>query len=125
MCLSVWVVRALLNAISKAQWKKRASREREIRGSFPVVPVEPYQGPEHWCFGSYPADRLVGLVVMASASRAEDPGFESRLRRDFSGSSHTSDLKIGTPGTTLQGSGGIGSALGLVCPMLVYCDWVR
>ena len=29
--------------------------------------------------------RLVGLVVKASASRAEDPGFESRLRRHFSG----------------------------------------
>ena len=29
-------------------------------------------------------DRLVDLVVKASASRAEDPGFESRLRRDFS-----------------------------------------
>ena len=29
--------------------------------------------------------RLVGLVVKASASRAEDPGFESRLRRDFFG----------------------------------------
>ena len=29
--------------------------------------------------------RLVGLVVKASASRVEDPGFESRLRRDFSG----------------------------------------
>ena len=30
-------------------------------------------------------DSLVGLVVKASASRAEDPGFESRLRRDFFG----------------------------------------
>ena len=29
--------------------------------------------------------RLDGLVVKASASRAEDPGFESRLRRDFFG----------------------------------------
>ena len=28
---------------------------------------------------------LAGPVVKASASRAEDPGFESRLRRDFSG----------------------------------------
>ena len=28
---------------------------------------------------------LVGLVVKASASGAEDPGFESRLRRDFPG----------------------------------------
>ena len=33
---------------------------------------------------------LVGLVVKASASRAEDPGFESHVRRDFSwvGSHH-------------------------------------
>ena len=30
-------------------------------------------------------DRLVGLVVKASASRAGGPGFESRLRRDFFG----------------------------------------
>ena len=30
-------------------------------------------------------DRLVGLVVKASASRAEGPGFQSRLRRDFFG----------------------------------------
>ena len=44
----------------------------------------------------YVNDRPVGLVVKESASGAEDPGFESRLRRDFSGSSHTSDLKIGT-----------------------------
>ena len=27
--------------------------------------------------------RLAGLVVKTPASRAEDPGFESRLRRDF------------------------------------------
>ena len=46
--------------------------------------------------------RLAGLVVKASPSRAEDPWFESRLRREFSGSSHTSDLKIGTPVATLQ-----------------------
>ena len=49
-------------------------------------------------------DRLVGLVVKASASRAEDPGFESRLRRDFSRSSHTSDFKIDTPVATLPGA---------------------
>ena len=50
------------------------------------------------------SDRLVGLVVKASTSGVEDPGFESRLRRDFSGSSHTSDLKIGTPVATLPGA---------------------
>ena len=31
------------------------------------------------------ADHLVGLVVKATASGAEDPGFGSRLRQDFSG----------------------------------------
>ena len=35
--------------------------------------------------GSSFSDHLVGLAVTASASRTEDPGFESRLRRDFSG----------------------------------------
>ena len=49
-------------------------------------------------------DRLVGLVVKASASRAEGPGVKSRLRGIFSGSSHTSDLKIGTPMATLPGA---------------------
>ena len=48
--------------------------------------------------------RLAGLVVTASASGAEDPGFESRLRRDCSGSSHTTDLKIGTPVVNLPGA---------------------
>ena len=33
----------------------------------------------------YHEDGLVGLVVKASASRAEGPGFESRLPRDFFG----------------------------------------
>ena len=70
--------------------------------------------------------RLVGLVVKASASRAEDPGFESRLHRDFSGSNHTSDFKIGTPVATLpvawhrMVSAGTGRSR---CP--VHCDWVR
>ena len=45
-------------------------------------------------------DRLVGLVVKASASRQEDPG----KLRDFSGLSHTRDLKIGTPVATLAGA---------------------
>ena len=47
---------------------------------------------------------LIGLVVKASASGAEDPGFESHLRQDFSGLSHTSDFQIGTPVATLPGA---------------------
>ena len=53
---------------------------------------------------AYCYDRLDGLAVKASASRAEDPGFESRLRLDFSGSSQTNDLKIGTPVAALPGA---------------------
>ena len=50
-------------------------------------------------------DRLVGLVVKASASRAEDPGFELALQW----------LPCQAPGV-------IGSVLGLVGPVSVYCD---
>ena len=35
------------------------------------------------------SNRLAGLVVKVSASGVGDPGFESRLFREFSGSSHT------------------------------------
>ena len=51
------------------------------------------------------ATLLVGLVVKASASREAGQGFDSRLcRGDFSGSSHTSDLKIGSPVANLPGA---------------------
>ena len=48
--------------------------------------------------------RLVGQVVKTSDPKAEGPEFESRLRRDFSGSGHTNDLNIGTPVATLPGA---------------------
>ena len=48
--------------------------------------------------------RLAGVVVKVSASGEEDPGLDSRLRRDISGSSNSSDLKIGTPVATLPGA---------------------
>ena len=57
-----------------------------------------------------------------SASRAEDQEIESRLRRDFSGSSHTSHLKLAL---LCQAPGVIGSVLGLVGLVSEYCDWVR
>ena len=71
------------------------------------------------------ADHLAGLVVKVSASGAEHPGFESRLRRDFSGSSHASDLQLALQWLPCQAPGITGSALGLVGPLSVYCDWVR
>ena len=36
------------------------------------------------CLSVVLLDSLIGLVVKATASRAEDSGLESRLRRDFS-----------------------------------------
>ena len=80
-----------------------------------------------WLCYSCMYDLLARLVVKASASAAEDPGFESRLRRDFSGSSHTSDLKFDTPVATLPGAWRcrVSAGLVLVGPVSVYCDWVR
>ena len=45
-----------------------------------------------------------GLVVKASSSRVEDPGSNPACAEIFLGSSHTSDLKIGTPVATLPGA---------------------
>ena len=50
-------------------------------------------------------DQLVGLVVKVSDTRVADLEFDSHLcHGDFSGPSHTSDLKIGTPVATLPGA---------------------
>ena len=68
-------------------------------------------------------DRLVGLVVRRPPRERKIPGSNPACTGIFSGSSHASDLKIGTPVATLPGV--IGSALGLVGPVSVYCDWVR
>ena len=43
----------------------------------------------------------------------------------LSGSSHTSDFKLPLHWLPCQALGIIGSALGLVGPVSVYCDWVR
>ena len=66
-----------------------------------------------------PVDRLVGLVVKAFASKAEDPGFESRSRVIPVTS------KLALQWLPCQAPGVIGSMLGLVSPVSVYCDWVR
>ena len=64
-------------------------------------------------------------MVKASASGAEDPGFESRLRRDFLGRVIPVTKKLALQWLPCQVPGVIGSALGLVGPVSVYCDWVR
>ena len=53
------------------------------------------------------------------------PGSNPACAGIFSGSSHTSDLKIGTPVATLPGAWRYRVRVGLVGPVSVYCDWVR
>ena len=49
-------------------------------------------------------DRLVGLVVRRPPRERKIPGSNPACAEIFSGSSHTSDLKIGTPVATLPGA---------------------
>ena len=66
-----------------------------------------------------------GLVVKASALGVEDPRFEFGLRRDFSGQVIAVILKLALQWLPSQVPDIIGSALELVSPVSVYCDWVR
>ena len=50
------------------------------------------------------SDRLVGLVVRRPPRERKIPGSNPACGRIFSGSSHTSDSKIGTPVATLPGA---------------------
>ena len=62
----------------------------------------------------------------SSTSRAEGPGFESGLRRDFFGGRVIPvTSKLALQRLPCQAPGIIGSTLGLVGPVSVYCDWVR
>ena len=54
------------------------------------------------CASAY--DRLVGLVVRRPPRERKVPGSNSACAGIFSGSSDTSDLKIGTPVATLPGA---------------------
>ena len=58
----------------------------------------------------------------ASASREEDPGFESHLHWDRV---IPVTQKLALQWLFCQAPGVIGSALGLVGPVSVHCDWVR
>ena len=60
----------------------RSTHTSDLKSGTPVATLRPLR-----------VDRLVGLVVKASASRAEGPGFESRLRRDFFGVESYQSLK--------------------------------
>ena len=76
-----------------------------------------------YLFWSSTAYRLVGLVVRRSPRERKIPGSNPACDGIFSGSSHTQKLAL--QWLPCQAPGVIGSALGLVGPVSVYCDWVR
>ena len=91
LCTMLYVVAAMpIVVVRLPSPLTRLLRHTSSSSSLPLPLSRPPQ-PPRWPSGK------------ASASRAEVPGFESHLRRDFFGASHTSDLKIGTPVATLPG----------------------
>ena len=116
-CLLLWCHGLLLVHRSCGRVVMRPPRERQTWVRFPFFAVGLFPGR---------VDCLVGLVVKASASRAEDPGFESRLRRGFfRGRVIPVTQKLALQWRPCQAPGVIGSALGLVGPVSVYRDWMR
>ena len=90
--------------------RDRNAISRKTEGLYPICRVT--------------ADRLVGQVVRRPPRERKIPGSNPACTGIFSGSSHTSDLKIGTPVATLPGAWRytVSAGTGLVS---VYCDWVR
>ena len=66
---------------------------------------------------------LVGLVVRRLPREQKIPGSNPTCAKIFLESSHTSDLAL--QWLPRQAPGVIGSVLGLVGAVSVYCDWVR
>ena len=59
---------------------------------------------KNYTFSGSPCRRLVGLVVRRPPRERKVPGSNPTCAGIFSGSSHTSDLNIGTPVATLPGT---------------------
>ena len=71
-------------------------------------------------------DHLIGLLVKASSSRADDPGFNSRLRcGDLGDWVIPVTSKLALQWLSCQVPGVTALALGLVGPVSVYYDWVK
>ena len=69
----------------------------------PVRLLSPTRGHET-CDAFHSIHRLVGLVVRRPPRERKVPGSNPARAGIFSGSSHTSDLNIGTPVATLPGA---------------------
>ena len=70
-------------------------------------------------------NHLVGLVVRRPPQDRKIPGSNPACAGIFSESSIPVTQKLALQSLPCQAPGVIGSALGLVGPVSVYCDWVR
>ena len=110
-CLNRLVLDSLLESTaSLAQWLGDPPRERKIRSSILAG-----------------ASASLASWLRRPPRERKIPGSNPARAEIFPGSSHTSDLNIGTPlaNVPCRAPGVIGSVLGLVGPVSVYCDWVR
>ena len=79
-----------------------------------------------YCTSFAVRDRLVGLVAKASASRTAFLGSIPAFVVDLFPCQVTPETyKFAVQWLPCLTPGAIGSALGLVGPVSVYCDWVR
>ena len=69
--------------------------------------------------------RLVGLVVRCPPQKRKIQGLNPAWAGFFRGRVIPVTLKLALQWLPCQAPGVIGSALGLVGPVSVYCDWVR
>ena len=72
-----------------------------------------------------PCDRIVGLVVRCPPRERKIPGSNPACARIFRSRIIPVTSKLALQWLPCQAPGIIGSALGLVGPVSVYCDWVR
>ena len=96
---------------------------QHISSSYYLAPVISDRASTHFVTMLH---RLVGLVVRRLPRERKIPGSNPACSGIFWGSSHTSDLKkMALQWLPCQEPCVIGSALRLVGPVSVYCDWVR
>ena len=99
-----------MSALSAGEWGSLPTVHGQVipmidKTSIPVAAL-----PDAWCYrvsartGFPLADLLVGLVIRHPPQELKIPGLNPACAGIFSGSNHTSDLKISTPVATLPGT---------------------
>ena len=75
---------------------------------------------------TYPVVWLtVGALLPPLLAVLSFPQYDVHSRPVHSHTGHTSDLKLTLQWLPCKAPGDVGSALGLVGPVSVYCDWLR